>query len=256
MAPALDHVIILVPHDVLHNLPTSLTSAFTVTPGGTHADGLTENKLVIFEDGAYLELIAFVPGVEPSKRDSHWWGRKQAGIIDFALTSPAVLERFPSSYNPPVAGGRQRPDGEEVKWVVTFPKPTFERGAIPFWCHDTTPRELRVPNDAAKTTHPSGATGVAGLTVRIPAEAYDEAVKAYVELLGTPGEAVEEGEGRAFEYTTVADEDEAVSIHLLKGEGSAVTFDEVVVRSRDKGIFSGTLMEENVDGELLRVRFV
>src|SRR3989304_4668262 len=31
---------------------------FTVTPGGVHAGGLTHNALIVFADGAYLELFA------------------------------------------------------------------------------------------------------------------------------------------------------------------------------------------------------
>ena len=60
--PILDHIVILVPHETLTNLPPWLTDAFTVLEGGRHADGVTENKLILLQDGVYFELIAFVPG--------------------------------------------------------------------------------------------------------------------------------------------------------------------------------------------------
>lgn len=46
--------------------------AFTISPGGRHADNRTENRLVIFADGSYLELIAFIND-DPEKREGHWW---------------------------------------------------------------------------------------------------------------------------------------------------------------------------------------
>src|SRR3954454_7959124 len=90
VSAALDHIIILLPHSTLEQLPSSLNSAFTVIPGGRHADGLTENKLIVFSDGTYLELIAFLPSTTPALRAAHWWGNKHPGIIDFAYTSPSV----------------------------------------------------------------------------------------------------------------------------------------------------------------------
>ncbi|KAF2397388.1 hypothetical protein EJ06DRAFT_147353 [Trichodelitschia bisporula] len=149
--PQLDHLIFLVPHALLTSLPPSLTYPFTITPGGTHVDGLTENKLIILPSGTYIELIAFVPEAPPP-RSPHWWADKRSGWIDWALTSPGgsadvqhVRERLAGldagvGYAPPVAGGRTRPDGVGVRWEVTFPTGAA-RGAVPFWCHDVTPRE-------------------------------------------------------------------------------------------------------------------
>ncbi|TVY52110.1 hypothetical protein LSUE1_G010379, partial [Lachnellula suecica] len=54
------------------------------TPGGRHADNATENKLICFADGSYIELIAFLSSPPPS---NHWWGLKPYGIIDFAFTT-------------------------------------------------------------------------------------------------------------------------------------------------------------------------
>lgn len=72
MAAQLDHVVMLLPYELITKPPAWITDNFVVSPGGTHADGKTENRLVLFQDGTYLELIAFVND-DPDKRKGHWW---------------------------------------------------------------------------------------------------------------------------------------------------------------------------------------
>ncbi|KAK3636928.1 hypothetical protein LTR56_012588 [Elasticomyces elasticus] len=168
----LDHVIVLLPYDDIVNPPTWVTDNFTVSPGGRHADNKTENRLILFADGTYVELIAFIDD-DPEKRKGHWWD-KPFGIVDFALTNksfnyPALQERLKASrsgvsYAEPIAGGRTMPDGQELKWKVTFPLGA-ERGEVPFWCHDVTPRDQRVPVSKENTRHPCGATGMFSVVV-------------------------------------------------------------------------------------------
>jgi Glyoxalase-like domain len=186
--PLLDHIVILVSHQVLNDLPDWLTRELTILTGGEHADGLTENKLVIFEDGSYIELIAFVDGVDPERRQENPWGRKLEGtIIDWAHTLSdvsafsSVQERVRRAkvgviYSDPIPGGRVRPDGTELKWAVAAPKAdgsstspkSVERGEMPFWCLDRTPRRLRVPHEVTSNIiHPCGAIGVASITVSV-----------------------------------------------------------------------------------------
>ncbi|KAK1085321.1 hypothetical protein LTR33_002165 [Friedmanniomyces endolithicus] len=173
----LDHVILLVPYKTLHTPPPWLTSNFTLSPGGIHADAKTENRLILFADGTYLELIAFIDD-DPSKRKGHWWD-KPFGIVDFALTTPkdhkfdlaGLRERLEGSasgvgYAEPVAGGRRREDGLEVEWEVTFPVGA-ERGEVPFWCHDVTARERRVAITEGSTKHPCRAVGMSRVTVEV-----------------------------------------------------------------------------------------
>lgn len=194
----LDHIIILVPPALLENIPASITDAFTITPGGTHADGLTYNRLIVLPSGVYLELIAFVPPREDEteqdklKRRMHWWSPKfakmQTAVIDWCLTSASVgdvkeLEnKTPGLYGQPQAGGRRRPDGEEVKWEVTFPAPERDRGSVPFFCHDTTPRDLRVPPHGVK--HPSDAVGVRYILLTCAPEIFDDLITLYSSLFG------------------------------------------------------------------------
>jgi len=51
----LDHIIILVPYSDLLNVPSWITDNFAVTNGGQHAGAQTENKLICFRDGSYIE---------------------------------------------------------------------------------------------------------------------------------------------------------------------------------------------------------
>ena len=85
MPPYLDHIIILLPYAKLLQLPAWIPKNFTVSPGGRHADGKTENRLVCFEDGSYIEFISFIND-DPANRKGHWWGDRKFGIIDFAFT--------------------------------------------------------------------------------------------------------------------------------------------------------------------------
>ncbi|KAM0719847.1 hypothetical protein Q7P37_003982 [Cladosporium fusiforme] len=175
--PQIDHIIILLPYSHITSPPAWLTSAFTISPGGRHADGKTENRLILLADGSYIELIAFIND-DPAKRAGHWWD-KPYGIVDWALTSTteqapdvaAINSRLAAidsavAYDEPVLGGRTRPDGVEMQWRVTFPT-GVGRGTVPFWCHDVTERERRVPVAEEATKHPCGALGVAGVRVGV-----------------------------------------------------------------------------------------
>ncbi|KAI6878712.1 hypothetical protein KC318_g7377 [Hortaea werneckii] len=146
----LDHVVLLLPYEDIIDPPSWITDKFHVSPGGKHADGRTENKLVLFRDGTYLELIAFTRD-ESEKRKGHFWGDKASGVIDFALTPresldvSALRDRLGEagsdvSYADPIEGGRRTADRQELKWKVTFPGPGVERGMVPFFCEDLTPR--------------------------------------------------------------------------------------------------------------------
>jgi hypothetical protein len=48
--------------------------------------------LVLFRDGTYLELIAFIND-DPKHREGHWWD-KSFGVVDFALTTHDGLKSF------------------------------------------------------------------------------------------------------------------------------------------------------------------
>jgi hypothetical protein len=186
--PTLDHIVILVSASDLLELPNSLKDSFTISPGGTHAGGATFNKLILFEDGVYIELIAFAEGISPEERAKHrWGGQRENTIVDWAYTLPqesdfgAVQQRVKDAnagltYKDPVPGGRTRPDGVVLKWAIGAPQSAngaeTEPGHLPFWCLDRTPRSNRVPyeQDKAQTQHPSGARGVSRVRLNVPEE--------------------------------------------------------------------------------------
>ena len=175
--PLLDHIVILVPPEILASPPPWLTQNFNIITGGRHTNGISENKLIVLQDGVYIEMIAFIKGTSRDDRMKHRWGRCEEGmVIDWAFTlnEPDQFGRIQErvkvsqgdiSYHDPVQGGRVKPDGTEIRWSVADPSNEVV-GKVPFWCFDITPRELRVPTSNSKTTtHPSGARGVASIAV-------------------------------------------------------------------------------------------
>lgn len=186
MTLPLDHVVILV-DDLERSIADYSELGFTVQRGGTHADGFTHNALVGFEDGSYLELIAFL-----RPRPEHRWARFAAqghqGFVDFALLPPSVgqvVQRAQAggvAYVGPLDGGRTRLDGEVLRWQIgTPPSPD-----LPFLCGDLTPRALRVREGEVRQ-HANGVTGIASISVAVRDLA--ASLARYRALLGLAGDA-------------------------------------------------------------------
>ncbi|KAH7340086.1 glyoxalase-like domain-containing protein [Rhizoctonia solani] len=190
MAPPtniLDHIVHLSHHGKLSETITHWEKlGFKVTPGGTHAGGLTSNALVALADGVYIELIAFEkPPTEPPASENRW-AKKQPGWIDWACLGlddhigRIIAERdqgFHSGveYHKGQDGGRKRAsDGKELKWRLTVPRAKHGQDVAPFFCQDVTPRELRVPA-ADLDTHVNTAVGVAHIHLKVPHAQLDQA---------------------------------------------------------------------------------
>jgi hypothetical protein len=202
--PLLDHIVLLVSHATLRELPDRLQGTFTVAPGGAHDNGIGGNKLILFEDGVYIELIAFWDGTDPEKRKQHRWGQLDEGrIVDWACSLvkssdfAAVQQRVSQAkagalYDDTVPGGRTRPDGVVLKWMTASGKydggkPTFP-GQVPFWCLDMTPRNLRVPYQGnPETSHPCGAKGISRVSVSVPESELDMFSKVYSAIYNVDG---------------------------------------------------------------------
>ena len=250
MAPVyLDHIVILLPHEDVAHPPKWLTDYFTITPGGRHAGGQTDNKLIVFQDGSYIELIAFVDD-DPKHRAGHRWGNKQVGIIDFALITEDYAENHYKvlkdrleetnlgvKYEPPTLGGRKREDGKVLEWKVTVPEPPVERGETPFFCHDVTPRELRVPFSSESTSHKSGAYGVTELKIYVPKERVGDLSKAYSAILEVENGSEEENVG-VFEVRSLDSVDDENHTILSIQEPTEEWQKEVVA---ERGILLGDL---------------
>jgi hypothetical protein len=163
----LDHVVIAVA-DLERAIGLCTQAGFTVVPGGPHPGRNTRNALIVFEDGAYLELITYAA---PSP-DERWWRELDAhgdGLVDFALLpqdlTAAVAQaqaRGLTDIRGPLPGSRDRPDGVQLAWQTA----RQARHDLPFLCADLTPRALRVPEGALRR-HRNGAQGVTAVTVAV-----------------------------------------------------------------------------------------
>ncbi len=177
----LDHIVIAV-HDLAQAVADYQALGFTVTPGGQHPGRTSHNALVVFADGAYLELIAW-QAAAPQER---WWRDLQQfgdGIVDFALLphdTVAVTEAARArglALTGPLDGARRRPDGRELQWQTA----RHATPDVPFLCGDITPRDWRVPVGEARV-HANGAAGVASLAVAVADLAVTR--QRYLALLG------------------------------------------------------------------------
>ena len=195
----IDHVVVVV-QDLEAAVRDYTALGFTVTPGGTHADGKTHNALITFADGSYIEILAFLDRVHSFE---HPWRRRLdegEGIEDFAIGSDDLEAdvarirvdgaRSGLEVGQVVDGGRRRPDGQELRWRTTrFLQPKGD-AAVPFIIQDVTARELRVPGGTA-TQHRLAVAGIAG--VRVAVRDLQEQSERYAALLERRGVA-EDGE--------------------------------------------------------------
>ncbi|KAJ7272889.1 glyoxalase-like domain-containing protein [Mycena rebaudengoi] len=202
----LDHIVHLTPPGTVEETAQQFRElGFNVINGGVHADGLTANSLVILGDHAYLELISFTKPVEayppssPSRkqRENHKWASRSPGWIDYAFLgngsfdpphriSDIVNGRAESPlYLEETSGGRTRPDGEILKWIITTP--VKATSILPFFCGDVTDRHLRVPTEPDDNTqHPSRTLGVAHLVLLISESKFAAASKELTVVIGAP----------------------------------------------------------------------
>lgn len=182
MSLPLDHVVIAV-RDLAQAMDDYRQLGFQVLPGGKHSGRESSNALIVFTDGAYIELIAW-----QAPNEERWYKTLQAqgeGLVDFALLphdTMTVLSqaqaRGLTSLHGPVDGGRIRPDGQWLRWSSA----RSSTGDLPFLCGDITPRALRVPEAPALCKHANGALGIAGVTVLV--QDLGRSIARYRALLG------------------------------------------------------------------------
>lgn len=186
MLGGIDHLVIAVP-DLATAIGNYEALGFTVVPGGRHPVG-THNALISFQDDSYIELIAFY---QPSP-EHKWWAplQKGGGFVDFCLRTDdllgdtAAFRKAGVDIDDPSPLSRARPDGYQLRWVLSIPRGAH-RGIAPFLIQDETPREERVPR---QMTHRNGVTGIGTVTVAV-----DDVAKVrpwYAAVLGQPGKEV------------------------------------------------------------------
>lgn len=186
MLRGIDHLVIVVP-----DLPTAIKNyealGFTVVPGGRHPVG-SHNALIAFQDDSYIELIAFY---QPSL-EHKWWAplQKGGGLVDFCMQTDdllgdtALFRKAGVEIDDPSPLSRTRPDGYQLKWVLSIPKGAH-RGVAPFLIQDETPREERVPR---QMVHRNGVAGIGRVTVAV--EDVEKVRPWYATALGLSGEDV------------------------------------------------------------------
>ena len=188
MSVRFDHAVVVVPS--LAEAEREFAAAgFTVLPGGRHDILPTENALVCFADGSYLELLATREPATRAElrtlRAGDGWERHLRGVSAVArrflpnlagadgvadwvlhadsLARPAAqLRALGLAASGPVRMSRECADGHRLEWELLLP----ESRLLPFWIADRTPRGRRVPSDAGSTTHANGARGVSAVWVR------------------------------------------------------------------------------------------
>jgi catechol 2,3-dioxygenase-like lactoylglutathione lyase family enzyme len=188
MVTGIDHLVIAV-HDLEQASGAYRALGFTVIPGGKHEPHVgTHNALIAFQDGSYVELIAFyVP--QPSHR---WWDALQmgGGLVDLCLASDdlaadaRVLRDAGVMMGEPEPKKRMRPDGVEVRWSYALAVGSH-RGVAPFVIQDVTARDVRVP---AERKHDNGVIGIG--TVTLAVDDVERLARWYEALLRRPGAPV------------------------------------------------------------------
>ncbi len=238
MLSAIDHVVCVV-SDLALVAQGLREAGFNVVPGGRHPIG-TENCLIPFADGTYIEVVGF-----REKNTSHrWWPllERGGGLVDICGTSDDVsadVAAFRAAgipYTDPRELGRVRPDGYELKFSVA--NPTEHVGVINFLCQDLTPRSERVP---PARNHANGTVGLERVIVAV-AELSKPRI-CYETLLRASGREVIRpalgGKGLAFkigrheiEYLTPSGEGE-IARHLDRNGSSVYAARQDRLHTRD-----------------------
>jgi hypothetical protein len=165
MLKGIDHLVIVV-RDLDQGAKDYTRLGFTVVPGGRHPVG-SHNMLIAFADGSYLEIIAFYR----EARDHRWWSPLEKGerLVDYCMQTDDLqgdtkkLREAGVAINDPVPWSRNRPDGYEIKWLLSLATGSH-RGVAPFLIQDVTLRVERIPQEFR---HANGVMGIGTLTLAI-----------------------------------------------------------------------------------------
>lgn len=186
MLQAIDHIVIVV-NDLEQAAKDYEQLGFTVVPGGKHPVG-SHNALIALADGSYIEIIAFYREAP----DHRWWDPLKKGerLVDFCMQTDDLkgdtlkLRAAGVEINDPVPWSRTRPDGYELKWLLSLAQGSH-RGVAPFLIQDITPREERIPQ---AFDHKNRARGIETVTVAV--RDLSEVQRWYNNAVGNQGAAI------------------------------------------------------------------
>ncbi len=257
-----DHAILGVTD--LHRAEADLRGlGFTVTARPDVGATDTENRLICFSDGSYIEVFAFR---DPAQPGGHRWApvlAKGDGWLDYALHVADVsaearrLAQAGLSTVGPRIGGRAIADGRRWGVAVLLAGRGAGSPVLPFLIQDTEDRAVRVPGGEA-ARQPGGASGIVGIRLLTRALAAVEFGLAAVLGTGTavayPGAAIARRyvfAGRWVEVIQPANDATEMAAHLqLRGEG---VYEVLLGRPGETGGAEGVLLPtEATHGARLR----
>jgi catechol 2,3-dioxygenase-like lactoylglutathione lyase family enzyme len=146
--------------------------------GGRHGGRGTENAVIAFEDGSYIELLS-VFDVEKEVAVSGTRGQvladfirvHEGGLVGYCLDTTEILQQADRlraegvQVPEPLLVSRKTPAGDLLKWHVLLPGGVNWRRRWPFLIQ---PDAANVDeNAAADRVHPLGVTGVCGVAVAV-----------------------------------------------------------------------------------------
>ncbi|WP_011581979.1 MULTISPECIES: VOC family protein [Chelativorans] len=144
-------------------------AGFSITQRMDAGKGPSENRLIVFEDGSYIEILFLA---DPEYRKTHRLAPLLAagdGWGDYSLHSDAldsdkarldaagIPSNRPADYTKSLADGRP--------WTVALLQAGRGTGRVelPFIAADLTPRNIRIPDDNIR--HANTAKGIVGLSI-------------------------------------------------------------------------------------------
>lgn len=222
MILGIDHIVIAVPA-LKPAAATYRKLGFTVVEGGRHPVG-SHNALIAFQDGAYIELLAFY-----EDSPAHiWWDllhKRGGGLIDFCMATDDIGADYQAFRRQGVEMSglddlsRKRLDGYELAWVNNKVYGKYQ-GLIPFIIADKTPRSERVPK---ATSHANGVTGIHCLS--LVSDRFEPPAGIMSAVLAVEGQPIRDDELQAagarfgvgthrLEYLEPASEDSPLLAHL------------------------------------------
>lgn len=110
-------------------------------PGGRHPGVGTRNALISFGGERYLEIVAPDPDQEDPDRP-RWFGideLREPRLVTWCARThdlEALVARAAAAgvdLGAVSAGGRRRPDGSELRWMVSDPRAERDGGVLPFF---------------------------------------------------------------------------------------------------------------------------
>ncbi len=260
----LDHSVILV-KDLAEAVEDYTQLGFTVSPGGSHAGGISRNALIHFQDGTFLELLVMETGVRTQLLKQmyqtgllkkyektakygmahRFYGRTldlggpppdREGITDFCLLVDQAAGDYIQMRNqgvqltPPYHASRLRPDGQTVNWQMS----TALDDALPFFRTDYTPKITR-PTTALQ--HANGVIGTGKMVLFV--DDYATTIQSYQQLL--PNQAFEQTEDQ-LKFTLGNG-----VIEIVDGNTTIRQQDLALVRAQGMGRFAQVMRTNNPD---------